>query len=73
VQPSPQHNRQFVLFYERNNGNLEKLKAVLDRYRQLPAGTPLLDAALSESEREIITNLNSLLDAMQSQPILCID
>ena len=63
----PNIERRFVLFYERNNGNLEKLKTVLDRYRQLPAGTAIIEAGSSESERDIINDLNSLFDAMQSQ------
>jgi len=60
--------RRFVLFYERHNGNLEKLKVVLDRYRQLPAGTPIIEAALNDGERKIVNVLNSLLDSLQINP-----
>jgi hypothetical protein len=62
--------RRFVLFYENNNGNLEKLNAVLSRYRQLPVGTPLIDAATGKKEKELIDDLNTLLDTLQAKPEL---
>ena len=68
MQPSPPDGRRFVLFYERTNGSLEKLKTVLDRYRQLPSGTPIIDAAKNQSEEGIVHDLNSLLDVMQTLP-----
>lgn len=61
-------DRRFVLFYEKHNGNLEKLKVVLDRYRELPAGTPVIEAALNASERKIVNVLNSLLDSLEAKP-----
>jgi hypothetical protein len=61
-------NRRFVLFYERHNGNLRKLKTILDRYRQLPAGTPIIDAAKPDSEIDIVNDLNRLLDLLQARP-----
>jgi hypothetical protein len=60
--------RRFVLFYEKHNGNLEKLKIVLDRYRQLPTGTLIIEAALNDGERKIVNVLNSLLDSLQAKP-----
>ena len=62
--------RRFVLFYETYNGNLEKLSAVLNRYRLLPVGTVLLDATTNNEERTLVNNLNSLLDALQATPSL---
>lgn len=62
--------RRFVLFYQNNNGNLEKLSAVLKRYRQLPNGTPLINAAFNEDEEGLVNNLNNLLDALQATPEL---
>ncbi len=57
--------RRFVLFYENNNGNLEKLNTVLSRYRQLPVGTALIDAAIGKKETEFVDDLNTLLDTLQ--------
>jgi hypothetical protein len=61
---------RFVLFYQDNNGNLDKLSAVLKRYRHLPPGTPLIDAAFNDSERTLVNNLNNLLDTLQPTPEL---
>lgn len=64
----PTVERRFVLFYEKHNGNLEKLRTVLDRYRQLPVGSPITDAATNNGERKIVNELNSLLNALQAKP-----
>ena len=64
----PTAERSFVLFYGKNNGNLEKLGTVLDRYRQLPVGTPFIEATANNGERKIVADLNSLLDALQARP-----
>jgi hypothetical protein len=58
---------RFVMFYEKTNGSLEKLKMVLDRYRQLPSGTSIVEAAKNASERSIVNDLNSLLEVMQGR------
>jgi len=60
--------RRFVLFYEAPNGNLEKLKTVLNRYRRLPNGAALLNAATNDEERALVGNLNYLLEALQATP-----
>jgi hypothetical protein len=58
--------RRFVVFYEAHNGNLEKLNAVLNRYRQLTAGTAFLDAATNAAERALVNNLSELLASLQA-------
>jgi len=60
-------NGRFVLFYEAHNGNLEKLNAVLNRYRRLPIGALLLDAAMNDTERSLVNNLNALLDSLEEK------
>ena len=59
--------RRFVLFYERTNGNLEKLSTFLKRYRQLPAGSPLIDAAHNKEEKDISNDLENLLQSLHSE------
>jgi hypothetical protein len=58
--------RRFVLFYENTNGNLEKLSKFLKRYRQLPTGSPLIDAAYNTDE-ENIKDLDNLLQTLHSE------
>lgn len=59
--------RFFVLYYERNNENLNRLSIVLNRYRNLPEGSSLSDAAFNQAERTLVTNLELLLEQIQSQ------
>jgi hypothetical protein len=59
--------RRFVLFYENTNGNLEKLSKFLKRYRQLPTGSPLIDAAHNTDEENISNNLENLLQTLHSE------
>jgi hypothetical protein len=66
--PATGVERRFVLFYEENNENLVKLRAILDRYRSLPRGTPLTDAASNKEDQEIVSNLEKLLDKLQGKP-----
>jgi hypothetical protein len=60
--------RRFVLFYEKNNGTLEKLAAILKRYRDLPVGTAFIDAALSDGDKKLANQLDSLLNTLQAEP-----
>jgi len=60
--------KRLVLFYEKYNNNLTGLSAVLDRYRQLPVGTSLIDAATNAKERKLVNNLNALIDALEAKP-----
>lgn len=62
--------RRFVLFYENPNSNLRTLDAILSRYRQLPAGTSLVDAASNQQERSLVNSLNILLNSLQENPEL---
>ena len=62
--------RRFVLFYENPNRSLRTLDTILRRYRQLPAGTPLVDAARNQQERSLVNTLNTLLDSLQENPEL---
>jgi hypothetical protein len=62
--------RRFVLFYERSNGNLEKLSAVLDRHRSLPAGSSLPDATFNAKEKQLVRNLSRLLGMLEAKPEL---
>lgn len=66
--PIDKIERRFVLFYEKPNGNLEKLKAVLNRYRSLPDGSLLTDAAPSKADQDISNDVNTILDALQAKP-----
>jgi hypothetical protein len=59
--------RRFVLFYENTNGNLEKLSKFLKRYRQLPTGSPLIDAAYNTEEEDIPNELENLLQTLHSE------
>lgn len=67
-----QHNssseiiRRFVLFYEKPNENLRTLNMILRRYRQLPIGALLVDAAKNEQERHFISNLIALLECVEA-------
>jgi hypothetical protein len=60
--------RRLVLFYEEPNRSLTRLGVVLNRYRGLPPGTPLINAARNKSERQIVDRLNTLIDALQAKP-----
>lgn len=62
--------KRFVLFYQNSNKNLEKLSLLLKRYRQLPIGSPLVDAATNKAETDLVNDLNTLLDALQVNPDL---
>lgn len=62
--------RRFVLFYEKPNSSLGTLSVILRRYRQLRAGTLLMDAAKNQQERSLVENLNALLDSLQENPEL---
>jgi len=59
--------RRFVLFYENTNGELEKLSKFLKRYRQLPTGSPLIDAACNIDEENLAKNLDTLLQTLHSE------
>jgi hypothetical protein len=56
--------RRLVLFYEEHNKNLERLRRVLDRYRDLPDGSDILDAATNEPQRDVVRRLISLLTSV---------
>jgi hypothetical protein len=60
--------RRLVLFYEEHNKNLENLRRVLDRYRDLPRGSDLIDAATNKPQREVVKALNSLLNSLCVNP-----
>ncbi len=57
--------RRYVIFYEKPNGNLEKLNSILKKYRS--SGTALIEVANSKKEIELIENLNKLLDSLQTE------
>lgn len=59
--------RRFVLFYEENNSNLDKLSNFLKRYRQLPHGSALINAAHNEPEEDLANNLETLLQDLHSK------
>jgi hypothetical protein len=58
--------RRYVLFYEGDNGSLHRLRTVLDRYRSLPDGATILEAALNKAERAITAHLSRLLDLLSA-------
>ncbi|HZF38887.1 MAG TPA: hypothetical protein VE715_08685, partial [Blastocatellia bacterium] len=62
--------RRFALFYERSNGNLEKLSAVLDRHRGLPPGSSLEDATFNTDEKRLVNDLSRLLGMLEAKPEL---
>ena len=68
--PPIEVERRFVLFYENPNSNLRTLDTILRRYRRLPAGTSLVDAASNQQERSLVNSLNILLDSLQEDPEL---
>lgn len=68
--PPIEVERRFVLFYENPNNHLRTLDAVLRRYRGLPAGMSLVDAASNQQERNLANSLNILLDSLQENPEL---
>lgn len=65
--PNSSIERRFVLFYESPNNNLVNLAKILKRYRQLSIDTPLIAAAMNDTERSIAENLNSLLASLNPQ------
>jgi hypothetical protein len=62
--------RRFALFYERSNGNLEKLSAVLGRHRGLPPGSSISDATFSTEEKRLVNDLGRLLSLLEAKPEL---
>lgn len=56
--------RRYVLFYEEHNGTLTRIAQLLDRYRSLADGEPLVAAATNARERELATDITSLLDQL---------
>jgi hypothetical protein len=62
--------RRFALFYERSNGNLEKLSAALDRHRSLPTGSSLSDATFNTEEKRLVNDLSRLLGMLEAKPEL---
>lgn len=60
--------RRFVLFYEKHNGSLDRLRKILDLYRCSPSETVLDGASISQEDQEIVSDLNDLLNMLSVQP-----
>lgn len=56
--------RRYVLFYEAHNGTLTRIAQLLERYRPMPEGASLLEAATNAEERRLAEELCSLLDEL---------
>ena len=63
-------HRRFALFYEEPNSNLRQLGGILNHYRTLPEGTAFADAALNQKEKQIVADVDHLLDDLFSTPEL---
>ena len=61
-----QNERRFVLFYGSQNASLDRLRIILNRSRGLPQGTSLTSAITSQRDRQIVEELNLLLDSLFS-------
>jgi hypothetical protein len=67
---SAQDERRFVLFSEKLSEPVESLGKILSRYRLSSQGTPLEDVARSKKDREIVADLNELLENLFNCPEL---
>ncbi len=57
---------RLALLYENHNGNLQKLKGLLNRFRDDGHARNLTDVANSTEERDVATKLNATLDAIET-------
>lgn len=62
----PEAKRHFVVMYGAQNGALETLRGILERYRGIADGEPFALAALNAEEHKIIAKIDTLFDALEA-------
>ncbi len=63
---APKTERRFVVIYGAQNGNLEILGTLLERYRGIAEGEPFESAAHNAAERKVTEKIDTLFAALEA-------